>query len=143
MKIYFAASIRAGREKVTDYKKITDHLKKYGTVLTEHVADKKLTSYGSKGPSDTIHDNDLKMLLSADVVVAEVSVPSLGVGYEIAKAEDNNKKTLCLYMNQEDKKLSAMIDGSRKIKVVKYDKLDEALSAIDIFMGNLTPKNRK
>ena len=137
MKIYFAASIRAGRKRVNDYGKIINHLKNYGSVLTEHVGNKRLSSYGSSASSESVHDNDLKMLMASDVIVAEVSVPSLGVGYELAKAEDKNKMILCLYRKEKGKRLSAMIGGSRKIKVASYDKLDEALGHIDNFMKKL------
>lgn len=45
-KIYFAGSIRAGRNDVQLYSKIVGILKKYGTVLTEHVGDPNLTESG-------------------------------------------------------------------------------------------------
>ena len=37
MKIYFAGSIRGGRDEEENYLKIIKHLAKYGDVLTEHV----------------------------------------------------------------------------------------------------------
>lgn len=47
-KIYFAGSIRGGRDKAEDYKKIVDILKKYAIILDEHVANPKLDSTGEK-----------------------------------------------------------------------------------------------
>ena len=44
--IYFAGSIRAGRNDALLYATIVKHLKKYGTVLTEHVGDPSLTEAG-------------------------------------------------------------------------------------------------
>lgn len=44
--IYFAGSIRAGRSDANLYAKILKELKKYGTVLTEHVGDPNLTEAG-------------------------------------------------------------------------------------------------
>ena len=44
-------------------------------------------------------------------MVAEVTQPSLGVGYELGRAVDMGKAILCLYRPQEDKLLSAMIRG--------------------------------
>ena len=46
MLIYFAGSIRAGRADALLYSKLVEILKKYGTVLTEHVGDPNLTSAG-------------------------------------------------------------------------------------------------
>ena len=76
-------------------------------------------------------------LEEADVLVAEVSTPALGVGYEISKAEDMGKKILCLYREQQNKKLSAMINGSQKIKIAKYKIFKEAISHIDNFFKNI------
>ena len=44
-KIYFAGSIRGGRDDKEIYAQMIAYLNKYGTILTEHVADQKLTSY--------------------------------------------------------------------------------------------------
>ena len=59
-------------------------------------------------------------LRQADAMIAEVTNPSLGVGYEIAKAEEWNLPVLALYRPQPGKKLSAMIAGSPQTKVVEY-----------------------
>ena len=86
-KIYFAGSIRGGREDVELYLQIIEHLKKYGEVLTEHVGDKKLKILGEDNVDDShIYNRDLTWLFQSDVVVAEVSKPSLGVGFEIRDA---------------------------------------------------------
>ena len=46
VRIYFAGSIRGGRDDVQLYMKIIRLLQGYGTVLTEHVADERLKTYG-------------------------------------------------------------------------------------------------
>ena len=46
-KIYFAGSIRAGRDDADLYAKLVKLLQKYGTVLTEHVGDPNLEACGS------------------------------------------------------------------------------------------------
>ena len=45
-KIYFAGSIRAGRNDADLYARIVEVLRKYGKVLTEHVGDPNLTEKG-------------------------------------------------------------------------------------------------
>ncbi len=134
MKIYFAGSIRGGRNDADLYSKMIDHLKKYGEVLTEHVGNKSLKLQGEDGLTDGyIHDRDLEWILDSDVLVAEVSTASLGVGYEIGRAVENNKRVLCLYRPQEGKILSAMISGSPNIINNEYKNLDEAKKIIDNF----------
>ncbi len=134
MKIYFAGSIRAGRSDAGLYLQIIEHLKKYGIVLTEHVGDKNLSTQGEDGLTEAyIHDRDLKWVLESDVLVAEVTTPSLGVGYEIGRALEHKKKILCLYRPQEGKRLSAMIAGSPEITVKEYATVEEAAKIIDDF----------
>ncbi|XP_071995556.1 5-hydroxymethyl-dUMP N-hydrolase isoform X2 [Engystomops pustulosus] len=59
-----------------------------------------------------IHDRDITWLQQADVVVAEVTQPSLGVGYELGRAVAMNKKMLCLFRVSSGRVLSAMIRGA-------------------------------
>ena len=67
--------------------------------------------------------------------MADVSSPSLGVGYEIGRVEAMGKPILCLYKRQEGRRLSAMIGGNRKLKIVEYDVEEEALNAMDDFIN--------
>jgi|TARA_B100002003_G_C14091951_1_gene525186 nucleoside 2-deoxyribosyltransferase len=135
MKIYFAGSIRGGRDDVDLYIGIINYLKQYGDVLSEHIGDKNLKILGEDGKTDRyIHDRDLSWVKEADVVVAEVTKASLGVGYEIRYGIDNEKGVLCLYRPQEDKMLSAMISGSPDVINVEYNNLDEAKKVIDDFL---------
>lgn len=137
MKIYFAGSIRGGRDDVKLYAEIIKYLGKYGEVLTEHVADVNLEAVGEKNLSDQeIHDRDLNWLAQSDVIVAEVTAPSLGVGYEIKAAVEQNKKVLCLYRPQVNKRLSAMIGGCLDLNVENYQHLNEAIEIIDNFFLN-------
>ena len=88
MKIYFAGAIRGGRYDAKLYKDIITYLGNKGQVLTEHVGDQDLSNMGEKKDIDmAIHKRDIKWLQSADVVIAEVTTPSLGVGYELGIAE--------------------------------------------------------
>jgi len=137
MKIYFAASIRAGREDVDTYSKIIEHLKNHGEVLTEHIGDKNISSKGENLPVEEIHARDLDFLFSSDVVVAEVSNPSLGVGYEIGIAVEHGKKILCLYRPQEGKLLSTMLMGCPQIIVKEYKTIGELKQIIDDFFNKL------
>lgn len=123
--IYFCGSIRGGREDAALYRRIIDKLKEYGEVLTEHIADADVLDK-DQGSDKHIHDRDMAWLLNSDAVVAEVTQPSLGVGYEIGRAIDNNKKILCLFRPDSGKYLSAMIRGAigENLKVEDYKEED-------------------
>jgi 2'-deoxynucleoside 5'-phosphate N-hydrolase len=138
IKIYFAGSIRGGREDRGLYLQLIQHLAKYGKVLTEHVGDNNLTAAGENDKTDEwIYHRDMSWVEESDVIIAEVSTPSLGVGYEIGKAESMNKKILCLCRYRTDKKLSAMINGNPNVKVAGYETFEAALMQIDEFFKTL------
>ena len=120
-KIYFAGSIRGGREDHALYQSIIRCLRNYGEVLTEHVGHEGLTASGEANMTDAaIYRRDMDWLKSSDIVVAEVSTPSLGVGFEIAGAAGLHKPVLCLYRAKDDRRLSAMISGCPDIRVAEY-----------------------
>jgi nucleoside 2-deoxyribosyltransferase len=126
MKIYFAGSIKGGRNNQDSYEMIVHELKKYGKVLTEHVADKSLTDKGEMGVTDKyIFQRDTKWLRECDVLIAEITTPSLGVGYEIGYVETLKKPILCLYRKIDGKSPSAMISGNPSVKISSYNELAE------------------
>ena len=140
MKIYFAGSIRGGREDQALYAQIIDLLSEYGTVLTEHIGDHLLGHQGETYPSDQeIYERDMHWLQEADLVVAEVTTPSLGVGYEIGKAEDS-KPVLCLYRQEKDKRLSAMLLGNANLSIKTYRDLEEVKKVISDYFKNKFPQ---
>lgn len=136
-KVYFACSIRGGRDDADVYQELVSIIKKYAEVLTEVFADKKLTPAGMSEPSGDIWSNDIRWIGQADAVIAEVTNPSLGVGYEIAKAEKMGKPVLCLFRPEGEKRLSAMIQGSPSATVVEYRQMKTAEHAIASFLGDL------
>ncbi|MAQ44030.1 MAG: nucleoside 2-deoxyribosyltransferase [Candidatus Marinimicrobia bacterium] len=132
MRIYFAGSIRGGRDDVELYIDIIEYLKNFGEVLTEHIGNQIISSDGENNMSDLdIHDRDMNWLLDSDIIIAEVTNPSLGVGYEIGRAIENNKKIICLYRKNNKNRLSAMIAGSEKIININYSNLNDFKLLID------------
>lgn len=130
MKIYFAAAIRGGREDRQLYQKLISFLKmnKHQKVLTEHIGSSQLISTRESKLSDKeIRDRDIDLLTQADLVIAETSQPSLGVGYELAQAEQQAKPVIILHRPGKST-LSAMINGTDyfKDKVHQYETLEDA-----------------
>ena len=79
MKIYFAGSIRGGRDDAELYGLIIEHLKTHGEVLTEHIGDKKLTSSGEASrTSEFIHDRDLGWLTRTFIIARGLYFPPRG-----------------------------------------------------------------
>lgn len=127
MKIYFAGSIRGGKEYSEIYKAVISFLINCGyEVLSEHVGDK---NYIETLDDPSIHDRDLAWIDKCNVVLADVSQPSGGVGYEIRYAKFEAKKPVYIFSHDNIERVSAMfskVDGS-----FKYHDLDDYLLIVN------------
>lgn len=127
MNMYFAGSITGGREDVSLYAEFIDFLRQFGNVFTEHIGSSALTATGESTTQPSyIHDRDIIWLTQADLIVAEVSTPSLGVGYELGVAVERGKRIVCLYREGTSKRLSAMIRGCAKMTTIQYTAFEDA-----------------
>jgi nucleoside 2-deoxyribosyltransferase len=83
-----------------------------------------------------IYQKDMAWIDEADVIVAEVTQPSLGVGYEIGYATQSLKKpVLALYRPHEGRRLSAMIGGCDLVTNHEYQTIDEIKPILDTFFA--------
>ncbi len=138
MNIYFAGSIRGGRQDAELYQQLIQYLGKYGKVLTEHVGDPTLAVEGEDLSDREIYARDLNWLEQCQALVAEITTPSFGVGYEVAKAEHFGLRILLLYRMQFTKQPSAMASGNPGTPVRTYWDIVQAYHHVDdFFLGNL------
>ena len=133
MKFYFAGAIRAGREKLDIYIKINELLEKYGEILDKHVANPNVNIMEKNNSLEEIYNRDVKWIEECDIVVAEVSTPSLGVGYEISYAENLGKRIICIC--DENINLSAMIGGNKYFELIKYKDANDLVSKLETKIG--------
>ena len=135
VKIYFCGSIRGGRDLAETYAKIIKLLQTHGTVLTEHIADPLIIQKEEESQSDDeIYFQDISWLQESDIVVAEVTTPSIGVGFEIGYAVRMQKPILCLYNDSASHKISAMISGCPELKTIHYQSVGDLQNPIDDFI---------
>ena len=131
-KIYFSGSIRGGREDVAMYRAMIDRLSRRAEVLTEHIGSASLTADGQTVLTDReIYLRDTAWVEQCDLVIAECTQPSLGVGYELAYAEQLNKPVYVLFRDTGTRRLSAMIGGNPYLTVITYAVLDDILGWLD------------
>ena len=131
MKIYFAGSIRGGRELAEGYAKIINSLKKNHSVLSEHIGYSDVANFESKRTDEDIFKRDSSWVRECDVVVAEVTIPSIGVGWEISYAQSLGKKVICLFNTSSDKKISAIISGNKALELIKYSDFDTVIAKLN------------
>jgi len=163
-KVYFCGSIRGGRSLQPLYAAIVDFLQQHGhQVLTTHVAapdvlapyppasstgaSREASPPGGTGleqerradvRASDIYEHDMQWLAECDVVVAEVSVPSLGVGVEIATAQQLGKPILCLC--RADVTLSALIEGNPTLRVIRYRDEPELMNRLHAELRDWGPR---
>jgi nucleoside 2-deoxyribosyltransferase len=94
-----------------------------------------LGNNGENFADDYIYLRDCNWIIEADYVIAEVTTPSLGVGYEICYAQNLHKPILCLFNSNSDRRLSAMINGNKNLIVHKYNSIEQAYKFISDFIN--------
>ncbi len=120
--IYFAGAISSGRADVGQYRRIVTALEEAGhRVLAGAVAAEHVGDHGEALAPAAIFSRDLGWLETSDLLVAEVSAPSTGVGYEIAAARYRyGIPVICLYRPAFTRRCSAMISGDAGIALIEY-----------------------
>lgn len=135
MNIYFSCSITGGRQDQQIYKKIVSFLIEEGhDVPTAHLASIDMMAGESIMNAVDVYRRDLDWVSECDVLIAEVSTPSHGVGYEIAAAIFQGKKVMCCHY--KDKKISKIISGntSENMCVFAYTNEAELITEIGKFL---------
>ena len=138
MKIYFACSITGGREFERIYQDLMAALLGDGhEIPTAHLAESNVTALEAVTPAREVYERDVIWIRKADVLIAEVSAPSHGVGYEIGFALQVGKPVLCIH--QEGRKISKMISGNPhpRLTVQAYREPQEAIRLAREFIDKL------
>lgn len=133
-KVYFAASIRGGRADAALYHDMIEFIKLTDTVLTEHIGDLSLSSFEQSERDRKIYEQDTAWLKECDLLIAECTCPSIGVGYELAYAEKLNKPCYVFYRRSEIH-LSAMITGDPYYNVIPYETKEELFEKISVILS--------
>ena len=138
MNIYFACSITGGRELESVYQVIVQTLTEDGhEVPTAHLAESEVAALEAVISPRDVYARDVAWISACDALVAEVSVPSHGVGYEIGFALRLGKPVLALY--QDGRKVSKMISGNPDLylQVYAYHNTIEASSRVREFLSQI------
>lgn len=137
MNIYFACSITGGREFEAVYQVIARALADDShEVPTAHLAESGVMALEAVIDPFEVYSRDVQWIRASDALIAEVSAPSHGVGYEIGYALGLGKPVLALY--QAGRKVSKMISGNPdpKLSVQAYDSAEHAVKLIRQFLSS-------
>jgi hypothetical protein len=140
MNLYFSCSLTGGRDYEPIYAAIVDHLLGEGhDVPTAHLAHPEVMDLEKIVDPGDVFQRDIAWIQACDAIIAEVSTPSHGVGYEIAFALGLQKPVLCCH--QEGVPVSKMLTGNDTpgIMVRAYREPQHALEIINAFLHSLEP----
>ncbi|MBN1452220.1 MAG: nucleoside 2-deoxyribosyltransferase [Anaerolineales bacterium] len=138
MNIYFACSITGGRASESAYQEFTRILLEDGhDVPTAHLAGSDVMALEKVIDPREVYERDVAWIRASDALIAEVSVPSHGVGYEIGYALEQGKSVLCLA--QEGLSVSKMITGNPHpvLQVKFYRDVNGGIALIREFLANI------
>jgi len=136
MNIYFACTITGGREFEPVYQVITGALAGEGhQVPTAHLAEAGVVALEAVIDPFEVYARDVAWIRDSDALIAEVSAPSHGVGYEIGYALGLGKPVLALF--QEGRKVSKMISGNPdpNLSVMAYQSPEHAVELMQAFLA--------
>jgi len=136
MNVYFACSITGGREFESTYQEIVVALTADGNEIpTAHLAQSDVMENERELAPHNVYERDTNWIKNCNALIAEVSLPSHGVGYEIGFALNLGKPVLCLH--QRDRRVSKMITGNPNLALCirAYTDVKEAISQARAFLA--------
>ena len=136
MKIYVSGSIYGGRQKIETYKKIIAALENYGEVLDKQIIDEDVLKKEDYQSDEEIYKDLESKLKIADIIFAEVTLPSIGVGYELGLADNLGIRIIAVYDLNDVEKISTMIRGNKRIKLIGYHDISEITDNLENILNN-------
>jgi len=153
MRIYFTAPAKGKKLHGDNYKKIYDAIEELGhknlddLILT--IDPKKFYSSNREEQAD-LYKKTVKHIKTADIVILEVSTSSLSMGFVIAKALDEGKPVIILYLEGvspyfargiQDERLQALSYTPERVKQILKGGIEEAKERMNVrFNFFISPK---
>ncbi len=141
MKIYFACSIRGEQGGKEDKELIVETMKSLGhTVLSEQFVnyDKSVNQQNSTEMTPTdIYVQDMDWVNQSDIIVADVSQISTGMGYEIGWKLAKGGRVLALCKTEKYDQLSNILKGcnEQNFKLISWQKADDVRQLLEKELG--------
>jgi nucleoside 2-deoxyribosyltransferase len=143
MNLYFSYSLNGGREDQQVYLRLVEHLESRGhEVPTSRLANADIIENEGNLSPEHVYQRDIDWIHECDAMVAEVSTPSHGVGYEIGVALRLGKPVCCIF--QAERNVSKMILGNPDENLItkSYQNIEEAAGIIDNFLNKVNNGDR-
>lgn len=144
MQIYLACTVRGDRGAVAGLRSLVASLEDAGhTVLTKHLLDDNVDGAESALTERAVYDRDIAWLEACDVLIADGSGSSFGVGFEVGyvlgRSDRTDQRVVLLYRADRRDQISRLIvgNGHPRCDVVEYENPDDLTVRVS---QNLKPK---
>jgi nucleoside 2-deoxyribosyltransferase len=129
MNIYLACTVRGDRGAVNALRELAAELESAGhVILTRHLLDDGVDAAEAALSERQVYERDIQWLTAADVLIADASGSSFGVGFEVgwvlADAERTNRRVLLLYRADRRDQISRLIVGNAHPRCIRVPYAD-------------------
>ena len=147
MRIYLACTVRGDRAGVLAGRAICDRLQQHGhDVLTTHLLADDVERAEAALTETQVFQRDIEWLSGCDVVVAEASGSSYGVGFEvgfvIGRARQTGQRVFLVYNSARRHAVSRLVTGNcdAACTTFAYNTINDLVAFIDRELGPETPE---
>ncbi len=146
MNIYLACTVRGDRSAIGTVRALADSLKAMGhTVLTRHLLEDDVDTAESALTERDVFARDMAWLNAADLLIAEASGSSYGVGFEVGyvlgRSERTGQRVLLVFDEARRPVLSRLIAGNDHPNCTtrSYRRSEDLLRVVPAFLRQELP----
>jgi 2'-deoxynucleoside 5'-phosphate N-hydrolase len=137
MTIYLACTVRGDRGAVAGLRGLVAALESAGhTVLTKHLLDDNVDGAESALSERAVYERDLQWLEACDMLIADASGSSFGVGFEVGyvlgRSDRAETRVVLLYRADRRDQISRLIVGNAhpRCRTLAYRDADDLTGAV-------------
>jgi hypothetical protein len=142
VRIYLACTVRGDRGAVTALRSLVAALEQRGhTILTTHLLEDGVEKAEAALTERDVYERDIAWLESCDLLIAEASGSSYGVGFEVGyvlgRADRTTQRVLLLYRGDRVNQISRFIPGNShpRCTVLTYENPADLVERVQRAMG--------
>ena len=137
MTIYLACTVRGDRGAIAGLRALVDALECAGHVIvTTHLLDDNVDGAESALTERAVYERDIEWLEACDVLIADASGSSFGVGFEVGyvlgRSDRTTQRVLLLYRADRRDQVSRLIVGNAhpRCTVLAYKDPDDMVARV-------------
>jgi hypothetical protein len=149
MRIYLACTVRGDRGAVIALRSLAAALEAIGhTILTRHLLEDGVDAVEAALTERAVYARDIRWLESCDVLIADASGSSYGVGFEVGYvlgcSERTTQRVLLLYRADRLSQISRLIPGNShpRCTVVPYEDAADLVDRVAARLSAAAPDTR-